>query len=209
MPGILLEPFHHHYRTAEGRRVPGVTESLRYGGHDHYAAIDPATLAFASERGKAGHSASHLDDLGLLDETTVDPIVLPYLNAWRRFRALTGFEPLLIEERVYNPVYDYGGTLDRTGTIDGQLYLIDLKTGMSFDSFRLQVVAYNACLAEPLRYNRMVVQLCSDSTFTVHHFDRSTYHHDLAAFLTALKRARPIIEQQERQFNGNTADTAA
>jgi len=55
---------------------------------------------------------------------------------------LTGFEPYAWEEQIHSALYDYTAMLDKRGTINGRHWFLDLKTGMYFDSFRLQLVVW-------------------------------------------------------------------
>ena len=65
-----------------------VTEALTLAG-----LIDPTWYAAgAAQRGTAVHAATALDDLGDLDETSVDPIVAPYLESWRKLRDQMGWK---------------------------------------------------------------------------------------------------------------------
>jgi len=88
-----------------------------------------------------------MHDLGTLDESALDPVLAPYLDAWKRFRREMEFAPELIEEPVFNPVDKYAGTLDRTGNARGcPDILLDIKTGASKDADRVQLLAYRWCL---------------------------------------------------------------
>ena len=82
-----------HIYLLNGVRIPGVTEVLPWGygsGHE-----------FQRLRGKHVHSAIQLFNEGVLDEDSLDPQLLPYLSAYRKFR----------EEHDLNGIYDI-----KTGT---------------------------------------------------------------------------------------------
>jgi len=69
----------------------------------------------ARERGSFVHLATHLDDMGELDESTVDPLIAPYLEAWRKFKAESGFVVEQSEEPMMSTAYRYAGTPDVIG----------------------------------------------------------------------------------------------
>lgn len=75
--------------------------------------------------------------------------VKSYLT-WRKAR---NPEWVLIEALCFNQRLKYGGTLDRVAVIDGETWLLDIKTSKSvadrngrvWDEMRLQLLAYAAC----------------------------------------------------------------
>ena len=73
------------------------------------------------------HLATALFDRDDLDESTLDERLRGYLNAWIRFRSETGFKPELVEQKFHHPKLNYAGTPDRTGWIEGQYGVLDLK----------------------------------------------------------------------------------
>src|SRR5690606_18835965 len=104
--------------------------------------------------GQHVHAACHYDDEGDLDEATVHPDVRPYLEGWRLFRREMGFVPLLLETRVYHPIYRYAGTLDRFGLLEhqsGVYVLVDIKTG---DPEAAAAALQTAAYVEALRLAR-------------------------------------------------------
>lgn len=124
--GFRYEPEDHSY-WLDDRRLPSVTQVLSVLSNGYPAAVSAETLDHKRRLGQMVHRACELDDLGTLDESTVDPRIAPYLAAWRRFRADTGFVPTLIEERGYSREHGYGGTLDRVGEIANALSIVDIK----------------------------------------------------------------------------------
>jgi hypothetical protein len=65
---------------------------------------------------------------GTLDESSVEPDYVPYLDAFKLFLTDTGFEAVHIEERIYHPDLKYAGTVDMVGELAGKVALIDIKT---------------------------------------------------------------------------------
>lgn len=113
-----------HVYKADGRKIPSVTDALSL-------VDDRRKDLYFLQRGRFIHLACELWDRGELDEETVDPLILPRLEAWKLFRKDTGFVPSRIEEFYYHPIYLYGFKFDRTGPLNGREALIDLKSSPS------------------------------------------------------------------------------
>lgn len=130
-----------HRYTYNGVMVPNVTSVLE-ATLDQFAHVPADRLEYAREIGQAVHTATALYDLDDLVFDSVPLAVLPYLEAWIRFRSETGFMPSGIEERVFHPRHFYAGTLDRTGELFGVDSLIDIKSGVLMPSVGPQTAAY-------------------------------------------------------------------
>ena len=105
-----------HEYWLEGDRLPSVSEII--APLVDYSMVPEDRLAFAKDRGTAVHKACELDDLGTLDESSVDEEhVLPYLQAYRKFRTECEFEPEIIERPYYCKTLRVAGTPDRGGTM--------------------------------------------------------------------------------------------
>lgn len=117
----------HTYR-ADGKVVPSVTQLL--APLFDFSMVREEVMALAAERGSAVHKATELFDGDDLDETSLDPRLVGYLDAWKRFRDEAKFEPFDdgIEKPLYHPIYGYAGTPDRFGTLKGEPCTLDLKT---------------------------------------------------------------------------------
>jgi hypothetical protein len=133
---ITFDPANHEYRI-DGIRVPSVTQCLKACGF-----IDERGDEYAMKRGEYVHEATALDDNGRLDESSLDPVILPYVQAWRRFRKDSGFKPIKIEWIVGHPVYRYAGKLDRVGDMHDFQWVLDMKTGGEADWHPLQTALY-------------------------------------------------------------------
>jgi len=143
---VILDEHSGMYK-ADGYFYPRVTSILAAAGLSDFSAVPEDRLEYACERGTFVHSALAMHDLGTLDESALDPVLAPYLYAWKRFLREMEFVPELIEEPVYNPVDKYAGTLDRTGNARGcSSILLDIKTGASKEADRVQLPAYRACM---------------------------------------------------------------
>lgn len=127
----------HIYRL-DGRITDGLTATISEAGLIREG--DPWYM----DRGTAVHRATELWDKGTLDEATVDPQIVGYVESWKRFRADLAYTPTHIEHRTYHPHLLVGMTIDR-------LPLLDIKSG-SWDKWHsLQL----ACAWDALRAQGM------------------------------------------------------
>lgn len=131
---VTFEPEAHAY-TLDGHPVPSVTQVLRRFLPPDFGQVPAAMLERKRQIGNAAHHATHLSDLGVLDETTVETQVRGYLKSWWRFLIEHPIEILATEVRLGHPFRRYAGTIDKiawrhspAGT-SGRLMIVDLKTG--------------------------------------------------------------------------------
>jgi hypothetical protein len=118
----------HEYKFS-GVIVPSVTTILK--PLIDYSMIHPELLRQASELGSMVHLTTELHDTEQLDEDDLDPILVPYLAGWKKFRREVGFVPDTVERRMYHPLHRYCGTSDRTGAIRGVKAVVDIKKMMT------------------------------------------------------------------------------
>lgn len=195
-PGLTFEETLHRY-FFEGRELPSVTAVLadnRLGAD--FSRVAPDTLEQARRLGSAVHVALHYDDEGTLDATTIDPLVAPYLEAWRRFRTERRVAIVAMERRYADPVYGFAGTLDRIALADGRRVLLDVKTG-GVEGAHYQTAAYLHLAGEPAGTRRWAVQLHPERAvpYTVHPHAQPT---DWRIFRAALELTH------ERARNGRS-----
>ena len=129
------------------------------------------------EIGTLRHETTELYDRGQLDEDGLDPILVAALDAWKLFRADTGFSPELIEQRICSERVRYAGTIDRVGTLQGgRSILIDIKGEASVKSHGLQLGAYAYALEEQTGQRvdlAACVHLKKNGTYKVISIDRA------------------------------------
>lgn len=92
--------------------------------------------------------------------TVSDPAETAYA-AWESWAIQHDLEPIWIEETVWSSRYRYAGTMDLLCKLDGQLTLIDWKTGKAVypEAFLQNVAyqrAYNEMGHEPVTQGRIV-----------------------------------------------------
>lgn len=203
---IFFDDATHAYRVGDVP-VPSVTQILRATGiSSDFNAIPQETLERKRLIGDAVHRACHYFDEGDLVETSVAPQVLPYVEAWMRFRSERGFVPDMLETRLYSGVYHFAGTLDRLGRVpEGRRVLADIKTGDPDDAAAdLQLAAYLVALREmrPELADQVIerwsVQLRADGTYKLLRYPKPgrSERLDRTDFLAL---ARSVNLRQERQ----------
>jgi hypothetical protein len=161
--------------------TPGVNEILTGAG-----VVDGRWFTdITAYRGSVVHALCQLDALRDLDESWIDEQenaadLHGYLAAHRRFELETGFKTEAVEERVYNPVFNYCGTLDKRGLLNGAPCLADYKTGTVTRITRYQLVAYLGCFGEPWLWTRLAVALRPDGTYSLKVYGPKDYRKDWA-----------------------------
>ena len=129
----------HEYRL-EGALLPGVTQILK--PLQDFTAVPEDILERSANFGTAVHLATALWDQNDLDLDSVDVAIVPYLEAWKRFRDETKITFEAIETQVVSEKYRYAGTLDRIGFINGRAIVIDIKTGVVSPVIGVQLAGY-------------------------------------------------------------------
>lgn len=173
-----------------GRPVINVTAIL--GELMDFSHVSPEDLAYAQSLGAAVHIACELDDKGDLVEETVADVVKPYLGAYRKFKAECKPKWEALEEKVYHPLHQVAGTLDRRGWLCNSKAIVDLKSGAEHPAVALQtsayLEAYCARSGEPPReYRRFALYLKDTGHYVLREIDLETPHHaDFRDFLCAL-----------------------
>ncbi len=171
----------HTYRFM-GAPVPSVTTILR--PLNNFSRIDPDVLAAKADLGTRVHEACHFLDEDDLDEETIEADVEPYLEAWKRFKAETGALVLASEQRVFEPMNHYAGTLDNVLQINGVKWIVDKKTADQVPaSVGPQTAAYLRALGDASVTRRAVVRLHPDGTY---HFNPLTGVDDWSVFMACL-----------------------
>lgn len=149
---LIYDPVTHTTRAPDGTDVPHVTTILGVVG----VATDFEEIATLSkrvadnvqagrDRGRAVHADCHAYDDDDLIWETVDPRVLPFVEAWAECRRQMSLTPVIHgrERRLYHPVYHYTGTTDGVFMRDGSRILLDIKTGDPDDAgCQWQTAAY-------------------------------------------------------------------
>lgn len=139
---LIYNPDNHEYSIQYDPErkivVPSVTQLLEYGHLVDNSFIAP----HYAEDGTEIHTMTELMDKGLYDAS---------LCVDRVHAAMVGYEQFLLEhdvvwelteQKVFHNELFYAGTLDRLGTVDGNPFLVDIKSGQKYRWHVVQVAAY-------------------------------------------------------------------
>jgi len=154
---ISFDPKTHIYRNTEtGLVIPNVTSILKKAGLVDFSMVDKDELKRAQDFGKAVHSATHLYDTNNLDMGSLSLALEPYLEDWIKWKRDSGFVIQSSEQIVYSKKWNYAGTYDRVGLLDGVRTLIDIKTGTTLPkTIALQIAAYMGAYNESTNYPKI------------------------------------------------------
>lgn len=140
MAELLFDEAAHRY-TVNGQIIPSVTQIISAVGLYEFDFVNAETLAVAAERGRFVHSMIEWYEIGELDESSIDPELQGYFDAYIALKA-SGQIPAkadLIEWRGYSEKYKYAGTLDM---MFGDDWIHDHKTGGKSPVHGLQLSGY-------------------------------------------------------------------
>ncbi len=119
-----------HLYTIDGVACPGTHALMER--HGIVKPLDAFAAPYA-ERGKRIHLLTQYDDENDLDESSVESLDRPYLEAWRRFRKTSGFKFTGVEQLVGSANYWAATLVDRPAILDGAEYVINIKTISNLD----------------------------------------------------------------------------
>lgn len=133
------------------RNLPLLETMVRDGGPEAatkwLSTIPDYQRETAADLGTLVHSLA--EALNRKQEIEVTPETEPFVTSYIRWRAL--YKPVVLnaEFMVYSETHRYGGTADLAATINGEVWLIDIKTGKNtYSETALQLAAlFNADFA--------------------------------------------------------------
>ena len=134
-----------HQYFVGGIEYPSVTRVISTAG-----LYGPAAAYFNEEsrnRGSLVHEKIESYLSGELDEETLDPVIVPYLDAWKKFQAEAHYVSDSCEERLASDVYHFAGTIDHIGHLNGHFSIIDVKTGVPVPATGIQLAGYEILLS--------------------------------------------------------------
>jgi hypothetical protein len=177
---LVLDKDHKYWKN--DLRIPGISEVLKSAG-----LIDDRWFTEHSrEKGSGAHAACHFFDEDDLVESSLDPVIIPHVEAWKKFRSETGFKPTIIEKKLYSAVFNFAGTPDRAGILNGDEVGVEIKTGAISFVTGLQLAAQEILLAEVEGFRvkkRFAVQTKNNGTYKLTQFSDVM---DRGYFLSAL-----------------------
>jgi len=166
---------HITYKNSKEQKIVGVTTALGL-------LAKPALIPWAYNRGKAGlelyESRDKAANIGTIVHARIMAYFLGYeiddcniskevweisdnslksFYEWARPRKV---EPILVETPLVSEKYQYGGTPDVYGEMDGELTLLDFKTGAGiYPEHFIQVSAYSQLLKENGQEHKKIIIL--------------------------------------------------
>ena len=168
---LAFDPAEHRYTFGE-RELPSVTRILADVGLTDFSA--PWFTEFARERGSLVHAAIALDNEDALDYESLDPVLVGYVDGWRKYLRESGAVVEHFEQPVCDLNVGYAGTLDAIVLEQGQSgptrrTLIDIKPAL-YPSVGPQTAAYARCARglyeTPVLFRRAAIVLPGDGTYT-------------------------------------------
>jgi hypothetical protein len=187
---IIFNESNHTYEV-NGRQYPSVTTVLKNVGlTPDLSMTDPKILERKRIIGTEVHKVIELDLQDDLDG--YDPILEPYIIAWKQFRADLAIKLIETELPIFSARYGYCGKLDLLADFSGGKGLFDFKTSSVIDTkgVPLQLAAYDWAYREwsgdikSKPYKRYAVQLKDDGKYKLCPF---IGENDLNLFLYALQ----------------------
>ena len=153
-----------HKYTLDGEELPSVSQLTRFISREIYGDVGQFNLDRAADRGTAVHKATELlDKYGTAE---IDEDIAPYLQAYIAFRKEHMCEWQKIEYATHHPNNLYAGTLDRVGTVDGNLVVLDIKTSSTIQKplYTAQLNLYREMLPDPIE-QLVILHLKKDGTY--------------------------------------------
>lgn len=138
---------------------------------------------------KAHRLIAAYNKTGKLDRRTIDQKIRPYVEAAIKWQEETKFTAVLVEHRMYDPIYDVCGTLDLFGGFANTQAntVVDYKTNdwkQGQLTSRWQTASYGHALDPKEIYRRIEVVLGPDGNYgPVTEFPVSRYIEDCNEFL--------------------------
>lgn len=114
----------HTYRL-DGRLVPSVTQVL--APLNDYSMVPPDILEAARIFGTHVHEACDLFNRDELDWASLDPELVPYVEAWKRFIEESGAVVIASECRVFHDLLGYAGSPDVVLAWGKRIVIPDIK----------------------------------------------------------------------------------
>jgi hypothetical protein len=174
-----------HEYSSGGVVIPSVTQILSSLGYSNYEIVErlnPEALERKRQLGKLVHQAAHYHDENDLTERDasgqllIPEVVYNRLAAYKKFRAETGYTPIINEGRGVGELYGmkYGMQFDSIGRCkeNGPYWLVDLKnaSGGPQRAWAIQTAAYamgQRAIPKvvPSAFVRVIVQLFDDTSY--------------------------------------------
>lgn len=187
---IRFSPEDHTYWRADGQEIPSVTTILKKEKYYDYSMIPRRIIEPRFILGRNVHSMCAYDAAGDLDESSVTGKLVPYFDAWKKFRKEVCPEFVAIETVVYSPTILTVGTIDFAANLFGKkrLSVVDIKITEPCHWHRLQTAAYKFLANDKESTRRIAGRYClylkCDGTYGWEDH-RKTEKEDIDTFIAA------------------------
>jgi len=159
--GMTYDDKTHTYMLGGGN-LTSVTTLLQESGIINNKFYTEAGAANGSRR----HKLTELYDQQNLNWGTIGEADLPYLEGWMKFREERKVDIMEIEVGAYHPLLNFAGRADRLALINGEPFIIDIKTGAFSKASELQMILYGMMFTyNGQRPNLMLVHINNKGTY--------------------------------------------
>ena len=140
----LSEVTHQYFHSSSGRELISVTTAFDRVGITDFSKVPFHILEPAKQRGDLVHEIAQYYGLGVLDEASVDPSLMGYLEGIKKFFRDEVKKVISIEQPVFSLTHGYAGTPDIIYlTQDDKLSLDDYKSALKpHKACKWQTAAY-------------------------------------------------------------------
>jgi hypothetical protein len=181
---LRFEPEQHRYFFGQ-IPMPSVTQVL--DRENDYGGVPPETLEAARQFGTHVHEANFLMLRHQLEWRTLDPSLVSFVSAARKFILEQRITVLAAELRLCDPDLRFAGTLDVLGVWKHNEWIFDWKSASTMPrTAPLQLAAYDHLYKKNYGgrpRKRAGVQLKADGTYAIHPYADPR---DMNLFLSAL-----------------------
>ena len=134
--------------------LPSVTQLLSEFKLVDFSGVPADRLEYKRQLGTAVHAAIFMLNQGILDEKSLDPAIVPYLDAYHRFKQVEYFDPDNGGDlvRMYSKKWLFAGSPDDTGILNDAETIIDYKcTYAMYKSTGAQLSGYEILFRENMK----------------------------------------------------------
>jgi len=122
---------------------------------------------YSANRGRIVHKLIELYYKGTLDETSIDPALKGYFDAYLKFADETEFFPGYVEEVFYHVETKIAGKPDLIGNINSNSAILDIKTGSPNPATAIQLAGYEYIYKSDKPCQRFAVHLKEDGKYSL------------------------------------------
>lgn len=201
---FTFDPEKHLY-AVKGEVWPSNTQLLKEFGLLDFSNVPPERLEYKRILGTRVHKACEiLANCQALDEDQIResmPEIIPYVNAYRKFREIHDFEPNFIEHRMVSRKWRFGTTLDQQGPFNGVETMLEIKC--SWEIYKAngpqtagQEIAFTENTGIKIK-RRVVLQLKENGSFELHECEDRADFNDFLACIVLHWRKRNVYKTGE------------